>query len=582
MSEAAVNYSSEVEGFLDSLFEGQDGYVYSPTKNSATGYWQPYFFKWPQQKTAIITHILDQTAHKDCYVAPSLFKAPSDKKQAWKGSNFVWIEFDGNAPDNLPDGIPNPSIRIQSSTKGHEHWYWRLDTFEKEYEVIEGLSKRLTYTLDADKSGWDASQVLRPPGTIHHDSGRRVRLLSANQQPKSIADFKNLVEPPESVVLDTNFTDVPDSATVVAKYKWDKEAWDLFQKTSQPTGSRSSAMTRLGFHCIEMGMSNEECYSILYNADERWGKFKHRPPADRAKRLVGIITHCRSKKELEVELNLSEREPAYLLGDFLDTQLNVKWIYSDFLSEQGFGIISSAPGIGKSTLSLRLGFHTALGRDFLFWKNAIKSGRRVGFFSLEMAGIEVKKFIKDMLPSFTPEEQEILRKQIVIFPLGYAMALDEKKNQQHIMDIIDQYELDFIIIDSLKAATGLDEKRTDKFMDWVNKDIRNERKATMWLIHHNRKPPNEGPRKPKDLSDLYGDTFITAHPTVVISLWRKAQGVLEVIPLKVRLAAETKAFTIVRKEHLDFEIKETLSLHEEDNEEGKGEPDGKSESIFGG
>jgi len=562
------NYSTEIESFLEGLYGDGQGYVYTPTKDLESEYWQPYFFKWPEHKTAILTHMLSATESKDVYVSPSLFKAPSDKKAAWQGTNYVWIEFDGNAPDKTPKGIPAPTIRIQSSVPGHEHWYWKLNSYERDRKALEGLAKALTYTLDADKSGWDCSQVLRPPGTLHHESRMRVRILATTPDSYGYSSFKNLVvSPSESVELKATIASLPDIKEVIAKYRWDTEATDLFNKPMQPIGSRSSAMTRLGFHCIEIGMTNDECYAVLYDADERWGKYKNRNPQDRAKRLIGIISHCRGKKELDAELNLSQREGFINLSDFRSTDIKVKWLFKNFLTEKGLGIISAAPGVGKSTLSLRLGISVVLGKDFLIWKSAMATGKRVGFISLEMAGLECKKFIEDMWPSLNPEEQDLMDKNFFILPLGYSMPLSSKAEQQAILDEIDTHELDFIIIDSLKAATGLDERKLDHFFDWVNKYVRNDRGCTVWLIHHNRKPANEGPRKPRGLEDLYGDTFIGAHPTTIISLWRRSKGVLEVLPLKVRLAEETDPFTIRREKHLNFVVEEnSVSKHEEEEQ----------------
>lgn len=576
MGVPAHNYATEIDSFLETLYGGNTGFIYAPTKGES-GYWQPYFFKWPEQKTAIVTHLLSQSEDKDCYVSPSIFKAPSDKKVAWKGSHHVWVEFDGNAPSSPPDGIPNPSIRIQSSVDGHEHWYWRLGQFETDFNALEGLAKQLTYTLDADKSGWDCSQVLRPPGTLHRESKRRVRLLAANNSSVTYESFKNLVTVPEAAVANTNFENLPDVQVVIAKYKWPEEAIALFRKPGQPVGSRSSAMTALGFFCIEMGMTNEEAYSILLNADDRWGKYKYRSPRDRAKRLVGIISHCRGKKELDAELHLSERESFISLGDFRNTDIKVKWLYQDFLTEKGLGIISAAPGIGKSTLSIRMGISTCLGKDFLIWKNSAGPGKRVGFVSLEMAGLECKKFIDDMWPSLSDEEKAVVERNFFLLPLGYSLPLASKDAQQMIMDEIDKHKIDFLIIDSLKAATGLDERKLDAFFDWLNKHVRNERGCTGWLIHHNRKPPNEGPRKPRGLEDLYGDTFIGAHPTTVVTLHRSSSKAIEVIPLKIRLAQETDPFSIERAPHLDFKVaQQHLDRNAEEEKEKPSEP-----NLFG-
>lgn len=574
------NPSVEIEAFLNLIWGNSEGYVYTPTKNIESNYWQPYFFKWPSQRDAVITHLVSSSKDKDTYVAPSLFKAPSDKKPAWKESNYVWVEFDGNAPKNPPPGIPSPSLRIQSSVSRNEHWYWKLDEVETNYHALEGLAKSLTYTLDADKSGWDCSQVLRPPGTVHQESKKRVRLLSSNSRSFNYEDFKNLVKPPESAVIGTTFDNLPDVQEVVAKYRWPEDASKLFNKPSQPLGSRSSAMTRLGFHCIEMGMTNEECYVVLYNADERWGKYKNRSPADRSKRLVGIITHCRGKKELDTELNLSKRESFISLGDFRNTSIEVKWLYKDFLTERGLGIISALPGVGKSTLSVRFGISLALAKDFLVWSYQGKpEGLKVGFLSLEMAGMECRKIIEDMWPSFTTAEQEIIDRNFYILPLGYSMALSNKAEQQMILDDIDNHKLDVLIIDSLKASTGLDEKKIDTFFDWINKYVRNDRGCTVWIIHHNRKPPNEGPRKPRGLEDLYGDTFIGAHPTTVIALWRRAKGVFEVLPLKIRLAEETDPFVINRKKYLDFKV-DLKSLLPKEEEEDKKKEGSKKDDLF--
>ncbi len=557
---------AEIGSFLDTLYGKEQGYIYTPTKDPLSNYWQPYYFKWPENRTAIITHLLSSSKDKEAYVSPSLFKAPSDKRAAWQGSNYAWVEFDGNAPEKTLPGIPSPTIRIQSSVPGHEHWYWKLYEFERDHDALEGLTKSLSYTLDADKSGWECNQVLRPPGTLHHESKNRVKLLAQSFESYGYSSFTNLVVPPSNGAV-AGFLELPELLQVIGKFKWDKEATELFNKPIQPIGSRSSAMTRLGFHCIEMGMSNEECYVVLFNADERWGKYKNRNPQDRTKRLVGIISHCRGKKELDAELNLSQREGFVNLSDFRSTNIKVKWLFENFLTEKGLGIISAAPGVGKSTLSLRLGISVVLGKDFLIWKSAMATGKRVGFISLEMAGLECKKFIDDMWPSLTLEEQDLMDKNFFILPLGYSMSLAGKLEQQTILDEIDNHQLDFIIIDSLKAATGLDERKLDHFFDWINKYVRNDRGCTVWLIHHNRKPANEGPRKPRGLEDLYGDTFIGAHPTTIISIWRRSKGVLEVLPLKVRLAEETDPFTIRRTEHLNFEVEKVTSRTEEELKE---------------
>lgn len=556
MTESAknLNHSVEVENFLDTLFEGQEGFVYAPTKSPKTGHWQTYLFSWPKQRDSIVTHIMDASRTKEAYLSPSLFKTADDaKRENWKGSNYVWIEFDGNAPAALPTGVPEPSIRVQSSEKGHEHWYWRLNEFESEQEVIQGLSKRLTYTLNADKSGWDANQVLRPPGTLHHDSKRRVRLLVAREGTVSIADFVNLVDIPPEVIVNTNITSLPDVKDVVSKYKFSDDARNLFHKQKQPTGSRSSAMMRMAYHCVEMGMTNEESYVILLNCDDRWGKYKKRTVESRAKVLTGMIAHARNEKAIQAELRLNDYEPMYTINELFNLDFSkIDWIYDEVLADNSVGVIASDPGVGKTSFSFQLGLHIALNKDFIGWNSGLQTGQNVGFFQYEMDTRQSGHFLSNMVPGFSQLEKTILEQRFRILPTGYAVPLDKPHEQQKILDYVDQHELNFLMFDSLKAVTGLKEERVDNFMNFVNKELRAERGCTVWIIHHNRKAGSEGRSGEQTLDDLYGDVFVSAHATTVVGLRSKSGNKIEVASLKSRLAPAFRTFKIARTDHQNF------------------------------
>jgi hypothetical protein len=514
---------------------------------------------------------MDATKTKEAYLSPSLFSKPDAKRENWKGSNYVWIEFDGNAPEALPKGVPNPTIRVQSSSKGHEHWYWRLNSFETEQEVVQGLSKRLTYTLNADKSGWDANQVLRPPGTLHHDSKRRVRLLSSENRAVSIADFVGLVETPPEVVVNTNITSLPEVQDVVQKYKFGTDARDLFNKSRQPTGSRSSAMMRMAFHCVEMGMTNEEAYAVLLNCDDRWGKYKSRTPENRAKVLTGIIAHARNEKAIQAEIRLSDYEPMYTIQELLALDFSkIDWIYNEVLAENSIGVIAADPNVGKTSVSFQMGLHVALKKEFLGWKPGLETGLNVGIFEFEMDTRQSGHFLQNMWEGLSEPEKTILSQRFRIRPTGYAVPLDKATEQQKVLDYVDQHELNFLVFDSLKAVTGLDEKRSDNFFNFVNKELRAERGCTVWLIHHNRKAGSDGRTGEQTLDDLYGDVFISAHASTVIGLRSKSKvgDRIEVASLKSRLAPPFRTFKIKRTDHMNFE---RISGTEEDpNDDGPG------------
>ena len=552
-SSKGESYAVEIEEFLNTLFEGLDGYVYAPTKNPATGHWQTYFFTWPEQRPDIVTHILDASRTKEAYVSPSLFSKPLARKKEWKGSHFVWVEFDGNAPSDLPNGIPNPSIRIQSSTSGHEHWYWRLNNFEEDKSVIEGLSKRLAYTLDSDRSGWDAVQVLRPPGTLHHDSKRRVRLLKSESTEHSIADFVNLVNPPSEVVVNTNITSLPDLQDVISKYKWPTDARDLFRKTTQRTGSRSEAMMRMAYHCVEMGMTDEESYVILMNCDDRWGKYKNRTPENRSKVFLDQIAKARQKKGIQAEKRLDEVRRMVTLDELMALDFsNVGWWFENFFAESTLGFIAGDPGVGKTTFTIQMCLDVTLGKDFLGMKNNKDGFTKVGFYSYEMDAFQLQYFFTDMLKVYTDAERTIIGQQLYLDTFGSNFYLDQKAAQQQVLDFVDRHELKFLVFDSLRAVSGLDERRIEEFIDFVDKELRIARGCSVWVVHHNRKAQKGAEKEEQSLADLYGSTSIGASAATVVGLEKKGGNTIKVNCLKLRLAEEFKAFKVKHKNTRTF------------------------------
>lgn len=553
------------EDFLNEILGDREGIAYAPTKDIATGHFQQYFFSWPDQKKDVLTHLLQQSRTVDVYISPSLFNKHSSLKADWKGSHYAWIEFDGNAPETTPKGIPEPTIRIQSSEAKHEHWYWKLKNFETNHQVLETLTKQLSYTLEADLSGWDAGQVLRPPGTRHHESGRRTRVIRQNQSEFGYNDFTNLKELPDDLEVDLT-KDIPEVRQVISKYRMPGEVYELFNRPEQPKGSRSSAMTRLAFHCVELGMTNEECFSLLLDADDRWGKFKTRPPEQRRQRLVGIIQHVRSKKSTESILQLNDDLVVFTLGDFLTSEeVKIDWVFENLLAEQGLGTIGAMPGVGKSTMSFQMGIKATLAHNFLKWEN--RKQLKACILSFEMDVPECKPFLGTMLQGYSEAEVAYLRDNMTIVPYGSKFVFNNKENRQKILDVIDAKESNFIVIDSLKQIVSrMRDEELDEVYEFINKDIRKDRKCAVWIIHHLRKPGNEGPRKPQDIADLYGDQYIGANATAVLGLWKRTPRQLEVLNFKTRMAPETEPFLVMRTAHLDFQITEHLDVEGESSQ----------------
>jgi len=545
---SSIGTNEDWERFFDYIFGGESGYVYSPTKDPETGSFQKYHFQWPQEKAAFFRHIETHTKSREVYYAPALFASRGAEKEDFKGSYFVWCEFDGNAPDAV-EGIPEPSLKLQSSTSGHQHWYWKLDGFVYDIDVVESISQKLAYHLGADTGSWNGNRVLRPVGTKHHESGNTVKVLRWDERPSSIADFIGLPDMPIKVVDADDIKTIPLILDVIAKYPWPPEVFKFFKEPTMPKGSRTSALTKLGHFCMELGMTNAETLAVFYHADERWGKFKNRN--DRKRRLVDLINYCRARHPVNpVGEEVENRFKVYTFEEFQNTDFQLEWLLPDLLHKKGLFIIGGPPRVGKSQTSLRFAEKMAKCQSFLRWEPTRPI--RTLFISMEMPGEELKHFMDIMQMEDT---NGLLKENLLIMPLGHSIGLKHKDSQTHLNKVMEKYQPDIVMMDSLGVAIS-DDMSSDKIVldtfKYVNESLRNEFGAAVWFIHHPRKE-QIGNKKPNKLDDLYGNRYISAAVTSAINLWPVGDEI-EVSCLKMRMVKEFQPFRIRRSPTLEFEI----------------------------
>lgn len=180
--------------FIETLFQDQEGYVYSPTNVIEREEWKKHFFKWPQGAAQLEDHIAQYNT-RDVYLSPVLFSRREVSPESFKGTYHLWTEFDKPPPQEV---IP-PSMRVQSSLEGKEHWYWRLNDFTTDKSVVEDLNRRIAYHYGADLSAWDYQQVLRPPDTWNHKRNKPVTRLKQDYKRYTVDNFLPFPFPPSTL-----------------------------------------------------------------------------------------------------------------------------------------------------------------------------------------------------------------------------------------------------------------------------------------------------------------------------------------------------------------------------------------------
>ena len=536
---------STIEAFLDFLYGTVEGFVYLPTKlrtpEPGTDPWHQRFFNWPAQKQEAVEHILTMTSTEEVYISPSLFSAESSLKEHLLGSWVVWIEFDGKVPEELQE-VPEPSLKIQSSEEGHEHWYWKLSEFANNVTWIEEVNRSISYKLGADTSGWDANQVLRPPNTLNHKRNRQVRVLSANKWTFDTRRFDVVERPPKATQLYVE-ADLLDVSHIYGKYAWPDEMQKLFKDRNVQEGERSSKLMQLGYFCVEQGFTDQEAYSVLYTADKWWGKFHDR--RDRDQRLNDIIVRARLKHP-DAAAQLPEfRLPIMGALELLNSKVELKWAVTNFLEDNGCLLLSAKPGIGKTRLSLQGAISLALGIPFMQYE--VPTAKRVGFFSLEMHQPGIQYFLKHMLTDFPVEVVEQLQERLKIIPLGESFNVLDIVNTSRVQAFIEEHGIDILFFDSLGRVTNKslnNDEDTKALFDW-DAAIRKRYGIATWYVHHNRKATAQN-KQPKTLDDVFGSVYVTAGPTDIYALWSKevVNSDIKLINLKHRYSEQEREYGV--------------------------------------
>lgn len=573
------NASEGLGSFFDSIWHAEQGFVYLPTLDRKADAWKKNMFQWPIHRKNIIEFVLGRTAQGlDVYYAPVIFNAAKPIKENVKGSFVVWAEYDGSAPSEWSpetvestDGtenrspVPAPTMRIQSSSDAHEHVYWALDHFETDIGWIENTNRSITYGTRADTSGWDINQVLRPPYTQNYKYADTpaVTLAYVSKVSYGRERFSSL-KPVQQLVSDAVDTEhLPVVEEVIAKYAWSTDDFKFFMDPSIEEGKRSFALMRLGYIGAEMGLSDTEIYALVENADSRWGKYVNR--ADRKTRLLDIVNRARTKHpNATTDLTFKgltnggtiEQDAQLIYGfqDFLDSNLEIEWAIQDLLERGGLGIVASAPGVGKTQMSIQLAIACALGKPFLDW--APLAPMRITLFSLEMSHVALKQFMTVISGRYSIEELKMLQENLHIVPLGEAIPLDKEAARTFINTVLDQTKPDGVIIDSMgKLTMGKLEEETVRTINHHLAVVRKRYNCFVWLIHHNRKANGDN-KEPTSLDDVYGNVYITAEATVVFLLHKKhpTDKNIKLIAVKSRLSPEREPLILNRDEHLFFTI----------------------------
>lgn len=582
-----MSAASELLEFFEQIWKDTEGYVYLPVKG-VNGF-RKFMMPWPARADAVVNHVLkwsaDETA--EVFFSPALYKSRKPLQKEVLGSWVAWVDFDGNFPEEWPEDVaPVPTLELQSSTDTKRHAYWELEEFATPKQ-IEELNRSLAAAMDADMSGWDANQFLRPPHSVNRKYAKPIVAKIVRNRLDRVYEyeaFDHLPRPKDAIREAVELDRLPDIEEVLAEAKWDKELLELFRTTGaemqHQSRDRSAALQRLAYEGAEHGWKDEQIMVVLLDADDRWGKYTARPEATRQKILVDLINRARAKvgydadgeleglaKALGVVKKVEDADDDQVLfsvAELAAVRDITDWIVEGLLVPRGFGLFTGRPGVGKTQLACQLGADLASGRESFLDRALPGRPMKVLVLSLEMNKYQLPHIMVPLNKRYPDLDQ----RNMIVYAKGEKLPLDEESGQAYFEALVTRFKPEVVIIDSMSHMSGADltsDKEMKDMLEYLQVS-RNKHEFGLVVIHHHRKKANDAQSKkrPNDLSDIYGSFYITAAIDFALDLEERPEdqeeGTITLSMLKSRYSRVPEPVKVTRSDMLAFDIQDTSKM----------------------
>lgn len=374
----------DCEDFLEVVYGDREGWIDLPAKTA--GYWVPFHTEWPADGT--VSRRIDSSLRdrEDLYYSVAQFAERGRRIEDVLPTGWLWADLDEVHPTDAAKLGYLPTLAVQSSP-GRYQALWRLDR-ELPPSIAEKLNRALSYVLDADKGGWDLTQVLRIPGTrnFKYPDSPLVELMWYRPElvysPARLWQKLKTLLPAAELQVATNVDierrDLPRRAKILLRTRPENVV----------EGERSARMWELECLLAESGLTEEEIFALVWpTAWNKWAGVRTgqdrlrreiRKAVARVRRAAALKSTQPERSEEELGSTKATDEPAGGEEDdtvplpfvgyssFLAMRMEEpRWLVKDMWTAGSHGIIGGEPKTSKTTLALALALAVASGKPFL-------------------------------------------------------------------------------------------------------------------------------------------------------------------------------------------------------------------------
>jgi len=480
--------------FLDRVW-GRDGQVYlSSNDYERDGSWVDEAFILPASE-AVSRRIESLSNTLDVYFSPVKFDGPRREANA-KTSEWAWSDLDDVDPREI---VPKPTIAWESSPNRFQAlWYLgeAVPASEASY-----LSKRIAFSLGADASGWDITQVLRVPDTTNYkySSQPTVKLLWDDGPVWTSEGIEKHTQEVSREAAAGSVADMGLSATaLLAEYQISPRGLSLLQSSPKEVrgSDRSLRLFELMCHLAESGMSISEIGTVARSSP--WNKFKNRP--DEWDVLINESRKARNKVQPS-PVEIEDLKVTWLPDLLAVADLGAGWLIEDWWLSDSWGFVGGEAKSFKSLMTMETTISVASGLP-LFGKLQVDRQGPVLIVQEENDTLTLQNMLFGILQSrglFTGppiESKDGIWTLAGMKPLPIAflnqtgMNMTDLNRREHVEKVISQIEPALVVFDPLyDMIPGVDPNRTEEMQPVLNwlRNLSPKYRTSIMIVDHQRK-----------------------------------------------------------------------------------------------
>jgi hypothetical protein len=531
------------EDFLEFIWGERKGWVDLPAKVGQ--YWVPFYMRWPPNYNLLAGRIDGSIRdQEDLYYSVNMFRAKGRSEEDTLPGQWLWADLDEVQPGVAINLGLMPTIAVESS-QGRYQALWKLARPLKTNQLLM-VNRGLTYALDADKGGYDLTQVLRLPGTFNHKYPDQpyVRILwmredvvyDPNDVWKMVKSLVPKVELDGAVTASFERRPIPRKAKNLLRTKAEEVV----------EGERSDRLWELECLLVESGLEDPEIADLIW--DTPWNKWRQlgtgrdRLTKDirKARRHVsgkrgtseaktGVLDRGRSDRgsdkpssegagvvdddagpTVEESADGSERLPFVPYGSFVGMALpKSRWLIKNLWTLNSHGLIAGEPKTNKTTLALALSLSVATGVPFLRNEEySVHDQGTVLFIQEENSPKTIQERILKLSHFYkvlgtgvqthtingkTTYDIDFPEEIPIRFLNNFGYNLDLEEHRDMLEAEVEEHQPRLIVLDPMYLILNADENSSTSlrpFLRWLL-DLRYRYNTAIVVIHHNRKAPTQ-------------------------------------------------------------------------------------------